>query len=323
MYIIMKRLQMTIIAVLLCGLSIVFAQVPETESLKSSIRVIIRMDRLHFSPDDPVEVHVMLKNISSGTVSFVLYEDTDNMVTYTSFQPMVADMDGRRPECLVAYDMEGKTDEDEAKRLISRKVELHPNEEFTTTLNLRNIYALHSGTRYRVRGFFIPSFPKKEMLKSDNEIAFRLTDENRPVPIQKQVIPHRPVTPSEVVLLMLESEKNENWDRMNNFIDHDSYIYSYPDFGRKYQQGNVYERASVRESFKNFISRKRKDYIVQYKVEGEVIEPEKDIATVDAVVDRNRENATDRYRYRFILKGNNSIWLVTGVEAIVLKGVKK
>lgn len=323
MYHTMKRFKITLTILFLFVLYPVFSQESAPESLSSSLRVIIRMDRLHFSPDDPVELHIVLKNISAQPVNFTLYETNDNAATYTSLQPIVADMEGRRPECLVAYDMEGRTDEDEARAQVARSVSLHPGEEFTTTLNLRHIYALHEGVRYRVRGFFVPSFPKTEMLKSDNEITFRMTDENRRIPIEQKVQPQRPVTPSEIVILILEAEKSENWDRMVNFIDLDRFIFSFPDYGRQYQRGTVFERQAVRDNFKKFLSRRRTDYIVQYKVERELAEPGKDIATVDVVVDRYGESLTDRYRYRYTLKGSNSIWLVTGVEAIVLKGVKK
>jgi hypothetical protein len=76
----------------------------------------------------------------------------------------------------------------------------------------------------------------------------------------------------------------------------------------------------IEEEFIRFLSRDRKDYILDFKILDENIVRDRNIAYVDARVRRFEVRIPSIYQYKYTLEKFRDFWLITEVEATVMKG---
>lgn len=295
------------------------------------IRMFLRLDRLEFYKDDKIPLRVVIKNVSDRDSSFDIYEKNgDPNSNYISFQPVVLDMKGKEAEITVPYKMENKDPRDFLKEYTKRTIQIGPGEEFTHLVNLPDIYTLETGTRYRVKCFFFPDFQKDEVVRSDNEISFRIlsgkisdiksgiiTRYQRKVDIPEML-------PSEVVFLVLNGEKTNSLHRFIKYFNIEKYINAYPNYVRKYQNASEEKKSKIEDEFITFLIRNRSDYITDYKIKKEEIDEINGVAYVDVFIERFAPRKSFRYSYRYTLEKtmvrNVQAWLITNLDATVVKG---
>jgi hypothetical protein len=227
-------------------------------------------------------------------------------------------MDGREIESIVQYRLQNRFTSDAISGMNPRSITLRSGETFTYSIDLRRVYSMAPGKQYRVRCYFIPDFTRRNVLYSRNELSFAL-DERREKAFDRQApVIAADITPSEIVLLTLEAEKKGHGERMLKYIDVEEYINTYSDFVRSYSQAGNLERQEILERFREYLTRPRGDYLIDYRVTGEELGG--DVAYVDAYVDRHGIRKNDTYRYRYALKKTRNMWLITGLEATYSKG---
>jgi hypothetical protein len=288
------------------------------------LQVHLRMDKKFFYSDEAVYLQVCIKNISERKNYFEVYDFNDYASSlYTTFQPMVYDMNGREAEIIVPYKMENKNVSDFIRGLDKRLVELAPGEIFIHTVNLKELYDLHLNTAYRVQGLFYPSFDEQNFLKSNNELTFKIIEAkqyNKPSQVDAVA---RTISPKEVILLTLKAEKDREWNNWLKYVNIEKFINAFPEFVQKYNHANFEEKSQIEKEFIRFVTRERDDYLVDYKILRESVEKDKKIAYVDVVVDRYGIRVPYRYKCRYKLEQYKNLWLITDEVATVMKGVAR
>jgi hypothetical protein len=70
--------------------------------------------------------------------------------------------------------------------------------------------------------------------------------------------------------------------------------------------------------FVNFLKEKRSDYIISYKILDELMRT-KDNYYVEALVKRFGDVDPSTYRYKYSLEKYENLWIITNLEATVVK----
>ncbi len=287
-------------------------------------RVHLRMDKKMYYADEDVTLHIHVKNISEKKNYFEVYDSLENESSnYSTFQPLVFDLKGREAEITVPYRIEKRDLADSIRGLEKRIVELGPGESFVHTVNIKDLFTVGLNTTYRVQGLFYPTFEENSVIKSDNELSFKIVEQkrlNKPSEIDSI---ERSLSPKEVILLTLKAEKDRDWDNWIKFINVEKYINAFPEFVQKYIRANYEEKSQIEKNFIKFVTRDRDDYLLHYRIVREAVEKERRIAYVDVIEERFGIRWNYRYKYRFTLEQYKNLWLITDEEATVMKGAKK
>lgn len=305
----------TIILLILSPHRVIYPSDGENPENTRDFRVIIHMERYTFYSDEVVELKMQIKNNSYRKLHLYVYDDL-----YTTFQPVVYDMNGREADNIVPYKLMNKNIYDILKLREPRIIPLSPNETFIHSINLKEIYKLDIEKEYRVRGFFFPNANTPAALSGENVLTFRILETEKP--IQKSGIKRikHNISPSEIVYLFLNSEKDRNWENHLKYIKIRSYINSFSDFVKRYNNSDDTEKLKVEEDFIKFLSRERGDYILDFKIVEENLLKDRNIAYVDAIVKRFEIRIPSIYKYKYTLEKFRDFWLITDVEATVMKG---
>ncbi len=290
---------------------------------RDDYKVYIWLDKYRFFRDDPVYLKMVIKNISGSHVSFDIFETRNsNRPEYSTFQPVVFDMDGKEAEIIIPYRLEQKKVEDVAKKLDKRNIRLGPNDEFVQTINLSKVYNLLPEKKYRVKGFFYPDFSQKTSVSGEAALMFSVTGESRePERYYAKDIRHE-ISANEVILLALDAEKSRNWNKMLKYIDVEKYISVFPEFVRTYNFANIIERKNIINRFIMYLSRERDDYILDFKVIKDEFDSESKLAYVHAFVERFSPVKSEKYEYRYTLEKFQNLWLIVGLQATIIKGLE-
>jgi hypothetical protein len=309
------------IAMLIAGISVPAATgVYEPDKL----RVHIRMDKRSYYSDDDVVLSVCVQNVSERKNYFIVYDSSDSESSnYTTFQPVVFDMNGREADLTVPYKIENRDPGELARGLDRRMVELAPGETFTHTIHLTELFNLKLNTPYRLQSLFYPAFEENTVIKSDNELTFTIIETRRYVKPSEVDAVVRNLSPKEVMLLTLKAEKDRDWENWLKYFNIEKYINAFPEFVQKYYRANFEEKSGIEKDFVKYLTRERDDYLLDFKILRESVEKERNIAYVDVVVDRFATRMTYRYKCRYTLEQYKNLWLITDEEATVMKGVKR
>ena len=303
------------------SLSILFGEIYEADKSGSNLTVSLHMDKTSFAHFEEVPLKVRVLNTMPWPIAFTVFENpADDGTIYTTFQPVVYDMNGKERPTLVSYRLENKVVEDVVRfRTDKRVIELMPGEAFTYTVDLKKLYVLNSGERYRVRSYFIPDIPNRTILNSVNELIFSVYhgSDLALVPIQK---PIREILPSETVQLFLIAEKEGQWQRMIKYLNLSEYINSYSEYVRQYSMASQKEKSEVMQRFVRYLSRPRLDSLVNFRVINEMILPDNQNAYVEVNVERLGNRINRFFKYRYSLERVNGIWEINSVEATEIEG---
>jgi len=302
------------------------------------LRVFVRMDKRNFYSNEDVSLTVVIKNISRENIAFHVYDSSGKNDIYgisrgddsdfITFRPIVYDVKGRTSEVVVPYVKRSENITDQLKWMNRRDIVLGAGESFTHRQKLNRIYKLEPEKRYRVRLKFFP-FPGtkgNESLLSSNEVSFVHKIQKRYLREGGLKEERYGLMPSEIVMLLLNSEMEGNWERALKYIDVERFIRSYPAFSREYFAGDDYDKRRIRMDFLRFLAINRQDALLDFKIVNEEIDSDGISAVVEVVALRKTVVSPDRfkYRYRLIKKDRKDLlWSISGVEASVMKGVVK
>jgi hypothetical protein len=292
----------------------------------SSFEVYLYMEKYIFADNESMLLYINIKNKSGLKKPFKIYE-----ADYTTFRPVVYDMNGKEADTLVEYRLKNKTLLEAIKDTSSRVIELSQNETFTHTIDLGNIYNIVSEKEYRVKSLFSPDVENQDIIVSYNQLTFKTikafneTAKSGISRISKFSSPVRELAPFEVVMLFLKAEKDRNWDNYFKYIDIEKFIKAYPDYVKIYnlasKKNDVEEKEKIIIEFVNFLKVERNDYIVNYEIQNELKRSEKN-SYVEALVKRFAAGNPVYYKYRYSLERYENLWLITDVEVTVAKGRK-
>ncbi len=286
----------------------------EETTNSEKLRVFIQMEKFTFFTDEKVKVKIHIKNTSYEEVQLNIYD-----LLFTTFQPLVFDRYGREAENIVPYRMMNQNMSSILQSHKPRVILLSPRDTFIHSINLKEMYKLYTDREYRVKGFFLPDATTPKAIAGENVLSFKIVELGKP--IQKSGVKRvkRAISPSEIVLLFLNSEKEKNWNNYLKYIKIKSYINSYSNFVKGYNSADEKEKLNIEEDFIKFLSRDRIDYIINFKILSENI-TEEGKAYVEALVKRFDRRMPVLYKYKYTLERYKELWLLTDVEATVVKG---
>ena len=304
-----------------------------------SFSVYLKMEKLKFYNSQDIILHVVIKNITDEVASFYVFDppgredmfnrERGDTADYNTFKPVVYDMTGRNAELIVPYMASGSDLKETLSWMTRREIKLGPGESFTRSLNLGRIYRLQSDTDYRVKLHFFPFIgdPDEDKLSiSYNELKVRISRDREYQPYKSADIKGVRLVPSEVVILLMDAEKDGYWERAIKFIDIEKFIHSYPDFSSKYDLADDRDKKIIEKDFIRYFISKRSDYLIDFTVVGEEVEPSGLVSYVSVVASRKSLIKPDRYKYVYRLEKNSIddyIWMVSGLEATIVREVKK
>lgn len=285
----------------------------ESNDIRQFIRVFLYMDRNTFNEDEPVNLNICIKNISKNKVLLKVYD-----IDYTSFQPVVYDKKAKEAEIIVPYLLMKKKSKDIIKKYHPRIIELSSNEIIHHPINLKKIYNLKHMMEYRVKGYFFTDSNFSQAKPSENKLTFRINKSSGA--IKKDGLEHiiHNISPSEVILLVLTAEKNKNWINFIKYIKLPNYINAFSNFVRKYTIANKSSKNIILNNFRQFLTRERKDFIIDFKILKELLLNNRNIAFVETIVKRFGGKKPFTYKYKYTLEKYRDFWLITDIEATVL-----
>ncbi len=312
--------------IMLFALGILYAEqplLPQDVDERPAFKVHVFMDRNAYDGDGPIKLHIKVQNSAFRQEIFKVAD-----VEYLTFQPVVYAPGGREAEIIVAHRLKKVGKEEILKNIVPRMIVLARNESFIYTVDLKKLYKMDTRGEYRVRAYFIPDPSHDFAIPSENIVRFTIA---RPAdyasnslygPIRETR--HDParfsLSPREVVLLFLSAEKEQRWDNYFKYVKLESYIQSFPKFGKLYNNSDDVEKLKIEEEFITFIKRRREDRITGFRVAKESrIEGDR-IAYVDSQVSRYGTKFGFNYTYKYTLEKFDTLWLITGVEATLRKG---
>jgi hypothetical protein len=302
--------------------------------------VTLHLEKQKFHNSEDIMLNIQIKNITDDEISFFIYDSPkrsdifdkargDN-ADYTTFKPVVFDMKGRNAELIVPYIINGKESKETISWMKKREVKLGAGETFMHTQNLKRIYNFQTDKNYRLRLHFFPfigdAADENKVVISSNELSFKVINDKAYIPFQAKDPGGIRLNPAEVVLLLLSAERDMQWERSLKYIDIDKFIHSYPDFSRKYDLADDYDKKIIEQDFIRYLVNRKNDYLVDYKIINEEIDNTGLVSYVTVDASRNSMIKTQRMKYVYRLEKNSEtdyLWLVSGLEASITKGGKR
>lgn len=284
---------------------------PFTVRVKSEFRA--------YSDKDHVYVDAVVTNSSRKTEKFYRFE-----TPYTTFQPILYDMSGREAETKVAYRLDNHTADEMVRGTTPRIISLAPGESFSVRLNLADYYDIREGEKYRVRLLFLPDASKKEAQATANIYRFEVNStvySAAPMNMQAEDEGAAGIRPSEVVHLLFAAEKKESWNDYLKYIDEEEYIFSFPEYARKYVGAPDAVQMQVLQEFKTYLIRYRPDELLDYEVLDETVAQNQ--AKVRVRASRQAARQPFVYVYTFSLEKYRAYWKITGVEASLSRDTRR
>lgn len=305
-----------------------------------AFRVHLHTDKLKYYNNDEIILKISIKNITDEQAVFYLFDSPErrdifdrekgDTADYTTFKPVVYDMNGKNAELVVPYITDEKKTAETLSWMVRREIKLGPGETFTHSQNLRRIYNILPEKSYRLKLHFFPYIGEKDdenqVVVSSNEIKFKVTRDRAYEPFKPADPNSVRLTPGEVVLLLISAEREKNAERAIKYLDVDKFIHSYPDFSRRYDISDDQDKKNIEKEFIRYLINKREDPLAEYRIVSEEVEASGLTSYVSVEARRNGLIRPSRYRYVYRLEKNaetDYIWLVAGLEALVIRDVRK
>ncbi|MDA3899724.1 MAG: hypothetical protein PF637_04290 [Spirochaetes bacterium] len=267
-----------------------------------------------------IEAEVVIENRGDAPAKFMVYDKP-----YTTFQPIVYDINGREAPVRVAYRLTGLRANDVLGGVNPRQILLLPGEKYSSTVNLADFYEFASGREYKVRLLFLRDAAQKEARLGTNIVRVKVStdrsDRQQPAVAVNGRINDDSIRPEEIIHLFLMAEQRENWRDYLKYIDLHQYIYSFPDYAKVYLSGGAALKQEALQSFSDYLIESRPDTIVDYEVLSETISDNS--STVTVRVKRAAAGRPFTYNYTYSLEKKRAAWMITGVTASVARDIRQ
>ena len=349
-----------ILSILICLVLLPAFSLHSSEINGLSVNLFLDKQKYHNSED--IMLNVQIKNITDDTISFFVYDSPKRSdlfdksrgddADYTTFKPVLFDMNGKNSELIAPYIKAGKSERETLSWMKKREIQLGAGETFMHTQNLRRIYNFETDKKYRLKLHFFPFIGEQELenkvVMSSNELSFTVVRDRMYLPkktkdaaVKKQnwyedisenkdkkdeLSERVTLNASEVVLLLLNAEKDGQWERALKYIDLDKFIHSYPDFSREYDIADDYDKKIIEQNFIRYLVNQKKDYLIDFKIINEEIDSTGLVSYVSVSASRKSMIKPLRFRYVYRLEKNNEsdyLWFVSGLEATIIKSEKR
>jgi len=329
----------TYILIILISSVISFLDISSYTKEIHPFRVNLYLEKQKYHNSEDIILNIRIENITDDEIEFYIYDSpnrTDlfnrekgDTADYTTFKPVVYDMNGRDAKLIVPYIISEKNSKETISWMNKRIIKLAAGETLMHSQNLRRIYNFDIDKNYRLKLHFFPYIgnadDENKTVISSNELSFKIVNDR----IYAPKVPKNPddmkLNPSEVITLLLSAEKDNQIEKSFKYINIEKFIYSYPDFSRKYSLADDYDKKVIEKEFIRSFVNKKNDYLLDYKIINEEIDSSGLISYVTVDAARSSMIKTQRLKYIYRLEKdskNDYLWLVSGLEASIMRGGK-
>lgn len=310
----MKRTLTLIIAIFMLFAQSVWAQNESFKNAEVSIRF---YDRTMYYPGDaennPVYVHITVRNTGSETLRFKLADDRMFSINFTAFTVKNAQL--------------ANTERLDRKRTTNqtvyfREISLESGEEYSFVENLKDYLEVTEPSIYYIRLSFYPElYRNKNVVLTSN----RLSLEVRPSPSAASstviatkaelatILHPEAISPDKVVEQTIVARQKSLWDQFFLYMDLEEMLKRDPGRGRKYNSVSSDERAQMLRSFKSDLMQQRIDadiVAIPLKFNIEMTTYSQTVGSVKVVEWFKNETYLERRMYTYYVRQRDGIWQI-------------
>ena len=263
--------------------------------------------------DNPINVHVTIKNNGSETMRFKLADDRAfslDFYAYTVKNSQLAQTDSI---------IEKRTTN---RTVYFREISLESGEEYSFVENVKDYIRVEDPSVYYLEMTFYPELYKSKYIKLESN---RLTLEIRPSPsaasssyipvkdVSSEILKPQEIGPDKVVEQTIIARQKSLWDQYFLYMDVESLLKRNSSLSKKYVTVSAEERARMIQSFKADLmqSRIENDIIAvpeKFEIERTTYTPTE--GSVVVIEWFKYPNFSEKKRYTYKVRQREGIWTI-------------
>ncbi len=272
--------------------------------------------------DNPVNVHVTIRNTSPDTLRFKLADDRRFSLDFKAVNVKNIELE--------------KTDSLRRKRetdqtVYFREIALEPGEEYSFVENLKEYLDIKEASIYYVTVIFYPELYRK---KNTTLVSKRLTLEVRPSPLASAsrfvpvesgtgaVLQAEAISPDKVVEQTIIARQQSTWDKFFLYMDLEAILKNNPTRGRRYNAAGADERAEMLEQFRADLQKSRIDtdiVAIPYSFEITNTTYSQTQGTVQVIEKFRNPTYVELKEYTYHVRQRDGIWQIYDYTVINLR----
>ncbi len=207
--------------------------------------------------DNPVNIHITIRNNSTKTLRFMLADDRSFSLDFKAFN--IKNSQLSQTDKLLRKRTSNQT-------VYFREISLQPDEEYSFVENLKDYLLIEEPSIYYVQLSFYPELYKNKDIEL---ISNRLSLEVNPSPAAASsnyisienksaaVLQREEISPDKVVEQTIIARQKSLWDQFFLYIDLEQMLKNDPSRGRKYNLASADEREQMLRQFRADLSQSR------------------------------------------------------------------
>ena len=318
----MKRSLKLIISVLMifAHTSLLSAQSQDTQTALSNTNAEVSIkfyNRTMYYPgeaqDNPVYVHVTVKNSGTEQYRFMIAEDKMFSVDFTAFN--VKNTKLPQTEKLIRTRTTNQT-------VYYREVSLQCGEEYSFVVNLKDYLNISDPSIYYIELSFYP-----DLYRNRNTVinSNRLSLEIHPSPAAasstvlaveadtSSLLEREDISPDKVVEQTIIARQKSLWDQYFLYMDLEEMLKRDPSRSRRFNMSSSDERADLLRSYRTDLMQQRIDNDIvalpaKFKIETTTYSLTE--GTVTVIEYFNNDTFTEKKRYTYYVRQRDGIWMI-------------
>ena len=310
----MKRTLLAIIAIFTVFAQSVAAQNVTGQNADVAIRF---YDRTMYYPGDaennPVYVHVTVRNTGSDTLRFKLADDRMFSIDFTAFTVKNAQL--AATERLTRKRTTNQT-------VYFREISLEPGEEYSFVENLKDYLVVDEPSIYYIKLTFYPELYRNPNVKLSSN---RLSLEVRPsptaaagtvLPVKAEVatlLQPEAISPDKVIEQTIIARQKSLWDQYFLYMDLEEMLKRDPGRSRRYNSVGADERSQMLRSFKSDLMQQRIDsdiVAIPLKFTIDTTTYSQTEGSVKVIEWFKNETYLERKMYTYFVRQRDGIWQI-------------
>lgn len=312
----MKRIPFLFVSILfIFSHASLFAQT-STNYAKANVSIKF-YDRTMYYPgnaeDNPIYVHVTIRNNSSETLRFMLADDRMFSVDFKAFNvkntqlPQTESLLRKRTTNQMVY---------------FREISLQPDEEYSFIENLKNYLQIDDPSIYYVELSFYPELYKNKQVEiNSNRLSLEIhpspsSSSSALLPIQNytgSVLQTEEISPDKVVEQTIIARQRSLWDQFFLYMDLEQMLKNDPARSRKYNLASADERAQMLRSYRADLTQSRIDTNIvaipsSFKIETTTYSQTE--GTVTVIEFFSNDTFIEKKRYTYFVRQRDGIWQI-------------
>lgn len=311
----LKRITIAIITVFFIFAHSIFAQ---TQADYSKANVSIKFyDRTMYYPgnseENPVYIHITIRNNSTQTLRFMLADDRMFSLDFRAFNVKNAQL----PQT------EGLLRKRTTNQMVYfREISLQPDEEYSFIENLKNYLTIEEPSIYYVELSFYPELYKNKSIEiKSNRLSLEVhpspsASSSTYLPLESStgsVLQREEISPDKVVEQTIIARQRSLWDQFFLYMDLEQMLKNDPARGRKYNLASADERAQMLRQYRADLSQSRIDtniVAIPSNFHIETTTYSQTEGTVTVIEYFNYSTYLEKKRYTYYVRQRDGIWQI-------------